>query len=409
MERAFQPYLKYLAGCVLSNGDGCAISRSNEAKEMGIKMGTPFFMMREEQRSGKLWWRSSNYTLYQDMMRRITKIIKRSFPDQEIYSIDECFCDLSGHKYENLEEKGVELRARILKWVGIPVGIGIAPNRTLAKIANKLSKKTETGVFMMDTPEKIEAGLKATEIDDVWGIGPRYAIKLIQEGVYTAWDFTQLPEDYVLKLMTIQGRRTYRELKGQRCIPMEYDAPDKQAIATARSFRSFETELPPIEEALANYVANAALKLRSQGSVCAKIFVYAHTSRFAVVTDRYSAGQEIKLEVATNDTAILIKQAVRALRMIFVKGYRYQKVGIELKDLKPKGQVQSSMFAGIDSAKDEKMQRALKAIDGMNKIYGKDKIRYAVMGYEKKWYMKQQFLSRKFTTRLEDVIVVKAV
>lgn len=409
MERAFQPYLKDVAGCVMSNGDGCAIALSNEAKKMGIKRGTPFFELREMLNQGKVWWRSSNYTLYQDMMRRITKIIKRSFPDQEIYSIDECFCDVSGHKYENLEEKGVELRSRILKWVGVPVGIGIAPNRTLAKIANKLSKKTETGVFMMDTPEKIEQGLKATEIDDVWGIGPRYAIKLIQEGVYTAWDFIHLPEDYVLKLMTIQGRRTYRELKGEKCIPMEYDRPDKQAIATARSFRGFERELPPMEEALANYVANAALKLRSQRSVCAKIFVYAHTSRFAVITDRYSAGQEIKLEVATNDTAVLIKEAVRALRMIFVKGYRYQKVGVELKDLKPEGQVQSSLFDRVDTGKNEKMQKALRAIDGMNAVYGKDTIRYAVMGYEKKWFMKQEYLSRKFTTRLEDVIIVKAV
>lgn len=409
VERAFQPSLKYLAGCVLSNGDGCAISRSNEAKAMGIKMGMPFFMMRDQHRAGELWCRSSNYTLYQDMMRRITKIIKRSFPDQEIYSIDECFCDLSGHVYEDLEQKALELRERILKWTGIPVGVGIAPNRTLAKLANKLAKKTQTGVYYMDTKEKITQGLKETEIDDVWGIGPRYAIKLIQEGVYTAWDFVQLPEDYVLKLMTIQGRRTYRELKGQRCIPMEYDRPDKQAIATARSFRGFETELLPMEEALANYVANAAGKLRMQGSVCAKIFVFAHTSRFAVVTDRYSMGQEIKLPVATNDTGVLIKEAIRGLRMIFVKGYRYQKVGIELKELGPAGQVQSSLFDGDDVSRNEKMQRALKAIDGMNRVYGKDTVRYAVMGYEKKWYMKQQFLSRKFTTRIEDVIVVKAL
>jgi DNA polymerase V len=410
-ERVFQPELKGWAGCVLSNNDGCAISRSNEAKkELGIKMGTPYFMMREQHAAGKLWWRSSNYTLYQDMMRRITAIVKRSFPDQEIYSIDECFCDLTGHKYVDLESEAVALRSRILKWTGVPVCVGIAPTRTLAKIANKLAKKQgrTTGVFLMDTPEKIEQGLRETEIDEVWGIGPQYAIKLIKVGVHTAFDFINLPEDYVLKLMTIQGRRTYRELRGERCIPMEYVRPDKEGICTARSFGGFETELLPLEEALATYVANAAVKLRAQGSVTSKIFVFAHTSRFAVISDRYSAGLEVRLPTATNDTAVLIAEALTALRRIFVKGYRYQKVGVELKGLRPASQVQSSMFDSGDSAKKEKMQRALSVIDKLNLEHGKDTIRYAAMGYEKKWFMRQEFLSGKFTTRLSDVIVVKA-
>jgi len=410
-ERVFQPELKGWAGCVLSNNDGCAISRSNEAKqEMGIKMGTPYFMMREQQAAGKLWWRSSNYTLYQDMMRRITKIVRRSFPDQEIYSIDECFCDLTGHKYQDLEAEAVLLRSRILKWTGIPVCIGIAPTRTLAKIANKLAKKQgrTTGVFLMDSSEKIKRGLIDTAVDEVWGIGPQYAVKLMQVGVYTAYDFICLPEDYVLKLMTIQGRRTYRELRGERCIPMEYDRPNKEGIATARSFGGFETELLPLEEALATYVANAAVKLRAQGSVCSRLFVFAHTSRFAIVSDRYSAGQEIRLDVATDDTAVLIKAALEALGKFFVRGYRYQKVGVELKALRPAAQVQASMFDRGDGEKRAKMKRALQAIDGMNRAYGKDMVRYAVMGYEKKWFMRQEFLSRKFTTKLSDVIIVNA-
>ena len=410
-ERVFQPELKGWAGCVLSNNDGCAISRSNEAKkDLGIKMGTPYFMMREQHEAGKLWWRSSNYTLYQDMMRRITKIVRRAFPDQEIYSIDECFCDLSGHKYVDLESEAIKLRARILKWTGVPVCVGIAPTRTLAKIANKLAKKQgrTTGVFLMDTPEKIEQGLRDTEVDEVWGIGPQYAIKLMKAGVYSAYDFINLPEDYVLKLMTIQGRRTYRELKGERCIPMEYVRPDKEGISTARSFGGFETELLPLEEALATYVANAAVKLRSQGSVCSKLFVFAHTSRFAVVSDRYSAGQEIRLDLATDDTAVLIAAALKALRKFFVRGYRYQKVGVELKGLKPASQVQASMFDEVDVEKKMKMKKALAVIDGINREYGRDTVRYAVMGYEKKWFMRQEFFSRKFTTRISDVIVVKA-
>ncbi len=411
-ERVFQPELKDRAGCVLSNNDGCAISRSNEAKsELGIKMGTPYFMMREQHEQGKLWWRSSNYTLYQDMMRRITSIVRRAFPDQEIYSIDECFCDLTGHKFVDLEAEAVALRARILKWTGVPVCVGIAPTRTLAKIANKLAKKQGrvSGVYLMDTPARIEQGLRDTEIDSVWGIGPAYATKLMKAGCYTAYDFINLPEDYVLKLMTIQGRRTYRELRGERCIPMEYVRPDKEGISTARSFGGFETELPPMEEALATYVANAAVKLRAQGSVCSRIFVFAHTSKFAVVSDRYSVGQEVRLSVATSDTGTLISEALRALRKMFVHGYRYQKVGVELKGLRPCSQIQGSMFDSVDSGKSEKMARALAAIDGMNREFGKDMIRYGAMGYEKKWFMRQEFLSRKFTTRLSDVIVVKAV
>jgi len=409
VERAFQAGLGNMAGCVLSNNDGCVIALCSKAKALGIKRGTPYFQLRELLADGQVWWRSSNYTLYQDMMRRITKIIKRSFPDQEIYSIDECFCDVTGHVYENLEEVAVELRARILKWTGIPVSIGMAPTRTLAKIANKMAKKkSDNGVYLMDTPEKIADGLRETEVDDVWGIGPRYAIKLIQDGVYTAHDFVGLPEDYVLKLMTIQGRRTYRELKGERCIPMEYDRPDKEGITTARSFGGFETELAPMEEALANYVANAAVKLRGQGSVCSKLLVFAHTSRFAVVTDRYSAAQEIKLTTATNDTAMLIKQAIKALRLIYVKGYRYQKVGVEFRGLKPEGQLQSSLFEQVTDEQQRKLQKALQVVDGMNRKYGKDKVRYAVMGYEKKWFMKQQFLSKRYTTRLDEVMVVQA-
>ncbi len=410
-ERVFQPELRDKAGCVLSNNDGCAISRSNEAKDLlGIKMATPYFMMREHHEQGRLWWRSSNYTLYQDMMRRITGIVRKTFPDQEIYSIDECFCDLTGHKYTDLEKEAAELRAKILQYTGVPVCIGIAPTRTLAKIANKLAKKrSKNGVFLLDSPEKIEDGLMATEIGDVWGIGPQYAVKLMKAGIYTALDFIRLPEDYVLKLMTIQGRRTYRELKGERCIPMEYLRPDKEGITTGRKFGRLEMDLAPIEEALATYVANAAVKLRRQNSVCAKIFVFLHTSKFAVPAERYTTETTVKIQVATNDTGVLIKEALKALRQIFIKGYRYEKVGVELKDLKPLSQVQASVFEEVNPEKQAKMQQALKVMDKMNLDYGKNTIRYGAMGYEKKWFMRQEFLSRKYTTRIEDIIIVKAI
>lgn len=409
-ERVFQPALRDKAGCVLSNNDGCAISRSNEAKEMGLKMGTPYFEMREQQQQGLLWWRSSNYTLYQDMMRRITGIVRATFPDQEIYSIDECYCDLSTFKCHDLEKTALELRKRILQYTGVPVCIGIAATKTLAKIANKIAKRhhREAGVFYMETEEKIVASLQDTEVDDVWGIGPRYAIKLITAGVNTAFDFINLPEDYVLKLMTIQGRRTWQELRGKSCIPMEYERPDKEGISTGRSFGVMETALAPMKEALAFYVANAALKLRAQHSICARLFIYAQTSKFAVVQHRYSASIDIQLAVPTADTGVLIKEALKGLSKIYKEGPRYQKVGVELGDIRPNDQVQTSLFEVHDDVQEGKMQKALQIIDQLNKSYGKDTVRYAAMGYEKKWAMRQEFLSRKFTTRMADVIVVKA-
>jgi DNA polymerase V len=200
----------------------------------------------------------------------------------------------------------------------------------------------------------------------------------------------------------------YRELNGQRCIPMEYDRPDKEGISTARSFGTMETELAPMEEALATYVANAALKLRTQKSVCAAMFIFCHTSRFAVVQDLYSAGLAVQIHTPTNDTAMLIKEALAALRKIYRKGPRYQKVGVELRDLRPDTQVQASLFDPVDTVKETKLQKALKVIDQLNRNYGKDTIRYAAMGFEKKWFMRQEFLSKKYTTRIEDVIVVKA-
>lgn len=407
----FQPELRDKAGCVLSNNDGCAISRSNEAKEeLGIRMGTPFFMMREKQQNGQLWWRSSNYALYQDMMRRITAIVRDTFPDQEIYSIDECYCDLSTFKCHDLEDVALSLRQRIFQYTGVPVCIGIAATKTLAKIANKIAKKKHrrTGVFYMDTQEKITASLKATEVDDVWGIGPRYARKLIQDGVRNAFDFINLPEDYILKLMTIQGRRTYRELQGERCIPMEYERPDKEGISTARSFNCMITELAPLEEAVACYVANAAFKLRSQKSVTAKLMVFAQTSQFLEPSERYARDTVIRLTSPTNDTATLIKGAIRGLRRMFVKGYRYQKVGVELRDLRPETQVQGALFDPVGRDRKKKMQQALQTIDDLNRVYGRDTVRYGTMDFEKKWSMRQEFLSRRYTTRIEDVIVVQA-
>lgn len=406
-ERAFQPELQNRAGVVLSNNDGCAIARSQEAKDLGVSMGAPYFQLKETHKD--VWVRSSNYPLYQDMMYRVTSIIRKYFPEQEIYSIDECFCDLKGYEYLDPEELALQLRAELLQCTGIPVCIGVARTKTLSKIANRIAKKKykERGVFFLRSIDDEHEALKQTEIGDVWGIGRQHAARLINIGVDNAYKFTQLTAGWVQLQMTIVGVRMWRELKGESYIAMEYVRAKKKGIGTSRSFGRAETELSVMLEALATYTAIAALKLRNQNSVCAKINVFIHTSRFADPKNRYSVGLDLKLIVPTSNTAELIKAAKYLLRKIFQPGYRYQKVGIFLMDIRPDDQIQQSLFdTGSESRL--KMTAALKAMDKVNRIQGKDTVRIAATGYERKWTMKQEHLSRSYTTSIKDVLIVQA-
>lgn len=406
-ERVFQPSLRERAGVVLSNNDGCAIARSQEAKDLGIKMGYPFFQLRETH--PEVWVRSSNYPLYQDMMYRVTSIIRNYFPDQEIYSIDECFCDLSGYKLIDPMALALKLRTEILRCTGIPVCIGIARTKTLAKVANRIAKKKhkETGVFRLDTPGQEAEGLRSTEIGDVWGIGGRYAAKLSSMNITDAYRFSQLPGEWVLKNMTVVGLRMWRELRGESCIPMEYVRKSKKGIGTSRSFGKPETSLVVMLEALATYVSIAAAKLRAQQSVCGKIFVYARTSDFADKSKRFACGLEVKLLTPTAEDGELIRVAKSILRTTFRKGYRYQKVGVHLSDIRPEAQVQLSFF---DRSRDRRprMATALKAMDRINRREGRDTVRMAATGNEGKWTMKQNFKSRHYTTKLSEIITVNA-
>lgn len=406
-ERAFQPKLQKKAGVVLSNNDGCAIARSQEAKDLGIKMGAPYFQLRETHKD--VWVRSSNYPLYHDMMLRVTSIIRKFFPDQEIYSIDECFCDLAGYEYLDPEQLANKLRAEILKCTGIPVCIGVARTKTLSKIANRIAKKKkDNGVYFLKTKEQEEQALQSTEIGDVWGIGRQHAKRLISIGVINAYQFIKLPSSYVQKQMTIVGLRMWRELKGESCIPMEYIREAKKGIGTSRSFGSPETDLNVMLEAIATYTSIAALKLRNQNSVCGKVEIYTHTSRFIPDPDKYfSAAMDIKIPTPTSSTAELIKIAKYLLKKIFKPGYRYQKVGIMLTDIRPDSEVQQSLFDKNAETR-TKMIQALKVMDRLNERNGRDTVRLAASGYERKWTMRQNFLSKKYTTDISEVLVVKA-
>ena len=237
-ERVFQPQLRGKAGVILSNNDGCAIARSQEAKDLGVKMGAPFFQIENLQKEGKIWWRSSNYPLYQDMMRRITFIIGQYWPEIEVYSIDESFCDLRSFSTNNLENMAIVLREKLFQYTGIPVCIGIGPTRTLAKAANKTAKKhIASGVFIINDDVSRLFVLKKLLIEDVWGIGPRSAAKLTNIGISTAWDYASINDyAYIEKRFTVTGLRTWYELRGTACLQMEYMQPDKKGINTGRSF-----------------------------------------------------------------------------------------------------------------------------------------------------------------------------
>ncbi len=406
-ERVFQPQLQHRPGVVLSNNDGCAIARSAEAKDLGIPMGMPFFELRDKHKD--VWVRSSNYPLYQDMMLRVTAIIRKYFPNQEIYSIDECFCDLSGYDYLDPEQLAKDLRAELLQCTGIPVCIGVARTKTLAKIANRIAKKhyKAIGVFFLKSEQAEREALLKTEIGDVWGFGRKHSKRLLAQGIGTAYAFTQLPLDWVQKHFTIVGARIWRELRGESCIQMEYVREAKKGIGTSRSFGKAETNLDVMLEALAAYISTAAEKLRQQNSVTGKVYVFAHTSRFILAEKQCYVGLELKLPTPTSSTGELIKIGQWILRKVFKPGYAYAKVGVMLHDIRPNTQVQQSLFDTKTELRG-KMSQALAALDKINGRHGRNTVTMAAVGHERKWTMKQDFRSADYTVDIKDVIKVFA-
>ncbi|GAA4341603.1 Y-family DNA polymerase [Mucilaginibacter gynuensis] len=369
-------------------------------------MGTPYFEMEKMVEEGKLWWRSSNYTLYQDMMRRVTAIVREQWPEMEIYSIDESFCDIRMFKNHDLEKMAIELRRRILQYTGIPVCIGIGPTRTLAKVGNRIAKKYfSTGVCVLDNEERRLFALEHLPIEDVWGIGPKNAAKLIKIGKQTALDFARINNfEYVQKRFTITGLRTWYELNGKSVLSMEYFPADKKGICTGRSFGQKTDSYAVIEDALCAFVQNSAPKLREQGSLCGQIQVFLMTSQFEVVHKLKSAAYTIDLAIPSNLTQDLIHYAVQCLKRIYKPGYPYQKVGVFMTKLTPAAAGQLYLLA--DNEKRDKMLRVSKLADRINKAMGKDTLRFAAMGYEKPWMMRQGFLSKRYTTRIDEVLTL---
>jgi len=401
-ERVFDPALTGRPVVVLSNNDGCVVARSPEAKALGIPMGAPAFEWAELFDKYNVAVCSSNYALYGDMSQRVMQTLKGFVKEVEVYSIDEAFVDLSGYPSQNPGKMGREIRRKVYQWTGIPVSVGIASTKTLAKVANRLVKKDDRldGVKWLYSPCEIEAALKKLEIESVWGVGGRYGRMLRKYGIQTAYDFSQAHEDWVKRRMAIVGLRTLRELRGIPSIPMELVRPAKKHICTSRSFGQTLTELEPVREAVANYAARCAEKLRIQRSCASLLSVFVETHPFQVDQPQYSNCQEYRLAVPTNYTGELVRYAVDGLEEIFRYGYRYKKAGVIVSGMVPERQVQGQLFDTLDR---DKYRRAMHAIDRINQLMGRDVVRCAAQGFGRDWKLRQERLSPCYTTRWGDL------
>ncbi len=384
---------------VLSNNDGCVIARSDEAKALGIRMGEPLFKIRDLVQNKKVTVFSSNYTLYGDLSDRVMSTLASIVPDIEIYSIDEAFL-LLNETHTDLEKFGHHIRNTVKQYTGIPVGVGIAPTKTLAKLANKISKKTG-GVYVI-YPNTIADAWNNASLDDVWGIGRQHTKKLRAHFIDTIEQFVNQPEAWVHKNFSVFGLRTQRELKGIPCIEMD-DITDKKTICTSRSFGSQQHIFKALEEAIASHASSCAEKLRIQGTLAGSMHVTLSKSRFTVETGQLYFGIFIKLPEPTNNTTTLMRYAIEGLAKIYQEGHSYKKCGVTVMDIVAEETIQLNMFESIQNDKWNTLEAT---IDILNRKMGKHTLRHAVQGYEHTWRLRKENLSPNYTTDLKDVLVV---
>jgi DNA polymerase V len=402
-ERVFKPGLRNKPIVVLSNNDGCVVARSNESKALGVKMGVPIFKIKELVQQHNIVVCSSNYTLYGDLSNRVMTLIKNFSPDVEVYSIDEAFVNFNKHSYANLDQIGLEMHRVVKKGVGIPISIGFAPTKALAKVANKIAKKypeRTQNYYIIDTEEKRIKALKWTKIEDVWGIGRQFSKKLQSIGVINAYQFTQLSDAYVRKYFTVVGLRLKKDLEGEPTIQFE-DIKPKQNIATTRSFDVMMQTQDELRERIATFASLAAVKLRSQKSNCELIQVFIYTNRFRQDLPQYSGYKTVKLSFPTSSTFELNKYAQKALNEIFKTGYHYKKAGVILMGITQDQTQQLSMF----EYENPKHKVLMQVLDKMNIKMG-EKVKFGGQDLKRKWKMRQEHLSPCYSTNLNDIITV---
>lgn len=404
-ERVFRPDLREKSVVVLSNNDGNIIARSNEAKALGIAMGDPYFKVESFLRRNNVTVFSSNYTLYGDMSHRVMAIIHRLEPEVEVYSIDEAFISMPMGKELALAEYGRALRTLVKRSTGIPVSIGFATTKTLAKIANRLAKKNPGygGVFDMTTAAGIDGLLAKTDVGDIWGIGPQNRKKLNRKGISTALHLKNADDDWVRKQLTVTGLRTVWELRGIPCISLEEAPAPKKGIITSKSFGHSVVSHGELREAVATYMTRAAEKLRAQSSIANSLQVFIATNRFKPEVPQYANSLMVRLPEPTASTPVLIRHALRCLKEIYRAGYEYKKAGVMLTEIVPETHRQQNLF--VQEPSDTGL---MKALDHINRKWGSNAVQYACAGIEKTWTCKRVQLSQAYTTRWDQLPVVKA-
>ena len=405
-ERVFQPHLNSKPVVILSNNDGCVIARSNEAKSLGIPMGAPAFKYKELFQKNRVQVFSSNFTLYGDISNRVMSIISRYVPDVEVYSIDEAFIKFNGFSEDETNKKCKKIIETILKWTGIPVSIGLAPTKSLAKVANRIAKKYSNktdGFYSINTNEKRIKALRNISAGDIWGIGFQNEKKLSRVNVKSGMDFINLPDNWVKKNMSIIGLKLKKELEGIPTLDIEEGKVDKKSIATTRSFESDISSLNDLIERITTFSVVASKKLRRQNSECNMISVFIRSNPFKKDSKKSHFSLTRTLPFSTNSSIEISKFAVKLLKNIYSKNKSYKKAGIILMGLSPQSTHQFSLFdQNID-----KQKKLMRSIDSIDNKYGLYKVRLASQDQKRIWKMKRQKLSRNYTTEIDEVLIVK--
>ena len=391
-ERLFNPSIIKKPVVVLSNNDGCVISRSAEAKILGIKMGEPYFKVKKIVKNNDVKVFSSNYSLYGDISRRVMKTLRQFSSRIEIYSIDEAFLDLSSIRNEDLIEHGNKIKKTVLKWTGIPVSIGIATTKTLSKAANHIAKKEKTGVVNFINSKRIDKFLSEIKINDVWGVGRQLTKFYIKNEIYTAYQLKNISNQWIKKNTNVFGSRTAMELKGVSCVSLETHQEKRKNCCVSRSFGTKVTKLEELKESITSHCLNAAEKIRVDRQAAKKITVFIRTSPFQKDKNYYANAKNIDLPIRTNDSIKLVKEALVALKSIYRKGYKYQKAGIILSELNDIDVYKKNLFSEIDS--EEKRIKLMKAMDYTNIKYGRNALSLAQAGIKKGWNIKKRYSSK---------------
>ena len=402
-ERLFQPKLEYKPVVVLSNNDGCVIARSNEAKAIGIKMGEPAFKIKTLIEQHNVHVFSTNFALYGDLSKRVMNTLRSEVQKMEVYSIDEAFMSFEGEGKP--EEKALMIKQKVAKYVGIPVSIGVAPTKALCKVANHIAKKyIKTGVFLLDDEKLIERALKWFSVEELWGVGRRYAKKLKSMGIHTAWDLCQLDDNWIRRNLTVEGLKLVKELKGEQCFHLEETAPRKKNICTARSFGKEIATLQELKEAVSNHANTCAKKLRKERSCCNKLTVFISTNPYKLQVKQYYGVKSFAFHTPTSDSMEIVKASLDILKLLYREDCIYKKAGVIVRDIVPEEQVQLNLFDNINR---DKRKAINQAVDNINNRIGRDTVKLAVQGYGRKWRLKQERLSPCYSTRLDETLVVR--